>query len=401
MRERELRRLLRSLVIGMSAPAAATAWVACGPGGSTPDAGPDATVTDASDGGFVFPEGSGIDSYVVWCEAGSPEFVTIAPNSCNEILYVPCGIPKGDYLLPDGTALAPFQINRCDQICLGYNGKSCEVLTYGQVELLFQALDAGGVGDAESSNDAEDAATDGPDPNTIPALDAAMYVTCDCISGGRRPVGLRSRRKQGAPDIGEYLSAMAHLEAASVPAFARMRAELAALGAPRTLLRRIDRAARDEERHTRVMSDLARRFGAHVEHPAVRRFRARGVEAIARENAVEGCVRETYGALVATWQAANARDPHIRRAMERIARDETRHAALSASAATFLATKLDARARARVERARRKAVNTLRAATGVEPPAEVVALAGAPSAQSAEHLLDALDAAVWSVDARN
>jgi len=58
---------------------------------------------------------------------------------------------------------------------------------------------------------------------------------------------------------------------------------------------------------------------------------------VALENAVEGCVRETYGALIATRQAEAASDPVVRRAMRKIAADETAHAALSWDVASFFA----------------------------------------------------------------
>ncbi len=393
LRERELGRLFRSFVLSLSAPAVAGAWVACSPSDPPADAGSDATASDsaadASDGGLLFGDTSTIDSYVTWCDAGPPEFVTIASNTCNTILYVPCGLPSGDYAFDASTG--PNQINRCDQICKGYNAFSCEVLTYGQVDLLMAALDAS----VDAGNDSG-GAVDAQDPNAIPAPTDPQYVSCDCYGGGRRPVGLRARRRRPAPPVGEHLAMMAHLEAASVPAFLRMREELAALGAPRALLRRIDRAVRDERRHARVVARLARHFGGVVEAPRVRRFRPRSAEAIARENVVEGCVRETYGALVATWQATNAKDEHIRRAMERIAVDEVRHAAISASAAAFLATKLDARARARVERARRKAIDDLRESARHAPHPDLVGVAGLPSATQSHRLLEALETSVWA-----
>ncbi len=59
-----------------------------------------------------------------------------------------------------------------------------------------------------------------------------------------------------------------------------------------------------------------------------RRPALRSLEALAVENAVEGCVRETMGALFAMHQAASAADPHVRATMVSIAPDETRHAAL-------------------------------------------------------------------------
>ena len=51
--------------------------------------------------------------------------------------------------------------------------------------------------------------------------------------------------------------------------------------------------------------------------------------ALLEDNAVEGCVKETFGALLATWQAEHAANPRIRRTLRRIAADETRHAALA------------------------------------------------------------------------
>jgi hypothetical protein len=188
---------------------------------------------------------------------------------------------------------------------------------------------------------------------------------------------------------------MAHLEAASVPAFARMRAELAKLGAPRRLLASIERAKRDEMRHARAMGRIAHRFGGTAGTARVRTVRQRSIEAIARENAIEGCVRETYGALVATWQARNASDPSIRVALSDIARDETRHATLSWQAARFLRRKLDAPARRRVDEARRRAIAKLYEETSHEPAAEIVEQAGLPSASDAHRLLDAMTRHVW------
>src|SRR5262249_13201570 len=64
------------------------------------------------------------------------------------------------------------------------------------------------------------------------------------------------------------------------------------------------------------------------------------LEAIAEENAREGCVRETFGALVATFQAVHAVDPEIREVMKTIALEETEHAALAWDVDRWLSTKL-------------------------------------------------------------
>src|SRR5262249_1654863 len=61
---------------------------------------------------------------------------------------------------------------------------------------------------------------------------------------------------------------------------------------------------------------------------------------------VGGCVRETYGAPVARFQAEHAQDPAVAHLMAGIARDEARHAALSWAVARWAETRLDAAARA-------------------------------------------------------
>jgi demethoxyubiquinone hydroxylase (CLK1/Coq7/Cat5 family) len=85
------------------------------------------------------------------------------------------------------------------------------------------------------------------------------------------------------------------------------------------------RRAASRARDTRPFAPLWR---ASVEL-APARASARSLEAIALDNVSEGCVRELYGALVATYQARVARDPEVRAVVTRIAREETQHAALS------------------------------------------------------------------------
>src|SRR6185437_16880911 len=141
---------------------------------------------------------------------------------------------------------------------------------------------------------------------------------------------------------------MAFDEAASVHAFGRLRAELAVLDAPPALQHAAARAMRDETRHARAMARHAHARGAEVPRPRVRRGTVRTLESIARENAVEGCVNETFGALLAAFQAEHAPSPSLRRTFARIAADEARHAALSWAVARWAEPRLDTRARARV-----------------------------------------------------
>jgi hypothetical protein len=157
---------------------------------------------------------------------------------------------------------------------------------------------------------------------------------------------VRARTKLGA-----YFASAARLEAASVTAFRRLRQELELHGAPRELLDAACAAEHDEVRHTRSMARLARRHGGRYVRPRVADVPVRSLETIAHENAVEGCARETFGALLATWQATHVNDAALARTLSGIAADETRHAALSWAIARWSLSLLDHDARARLETA--------------------------------------------------
>jgi hypothetical protein len=231
------------------------------------------------------------------------------------------------------------------------------------------------------------------------ALVAEGTVTVQCYPGcevGRRPAGLRGPSTCDTRDAGSYFADIAHLEAASVTAFRIMRDELRAKGAPKRLVRAAARAARDEIRHARATGALARRFGAQPRRPVIVATQPRSLEAMALENAVEGCVRETYGALLATRQAERATDPVVRAAMMRIARDETRHASLSWQVGRWLETRLAPAAKRRVARAKDAAAAELIEALGNEPEVSFAALAGLPHAAEATHLARQMQRELWA-----
>lgn len=179
-----------------------------------------------------------------------------------------------------------------------------------------------------------------------------------CI--GRRPEGLVSPTFAATSAIGRWLAEVAYLEEASVASFDRLAAELERFGAPRSLVARARRASADEVRHAAAMRRLAENYGAEVPSPSPMTFAARGFEAFAEENAIEGCVLETFGAVIGLAQAELATDPEIRRTMKRIAADETRHGALAWDVHAWAMTKLDPDQRRRVEAAQAEAVASLR-----------------------------------------
>lgn len=211
---------------------------------------------------------------------------------------------------------------------------------------------------------------------------------------GRRPAGLELCSLPERDALAAHFARSAELEAASVHAFDTLIAELRAHGAPAPLLDRAARAGRDEVRHARDVARLARSFGGRVRRPRVARVAPRSLEEVALENAVEGCVRETYGALIAAHQSRCAGNRRVRALYARIARDETRHAALSLDVAAWAAPRLSAAARQRVDAASRRALAALHASLQAPFAEPLISAAGLPRPEVATALLQQLHAAL-------
>ncbi|WP_437955056.1 ferritin-like domain-containing protein [Sorangium sp. So ce119] len=220
----------------------------------------------------------------------------------------------------------------------------------------------------------------------VQELESEVIASESGVCIGRRPAGLQRTAGRGATRVGAYFADVAQLEAASVWAFEALGRELVQHRAPRPLVERARLAGRDEVRHARLMRRLSARYGGRWEPPRVEPRPVRSLEELAIDNAAEGCVRETYGALVGTWQGRCARDPLVRRVMTRIARDEVRHAKLSWALDAWLRPRLSPAERRRVEDARRAALAGIEeeARRGVDPA--LVAHAGVPDERASRAL---------------
>jgi hypothetical protein len=214
---------------------------------------------------------------------------------------------------------------------------------------------------------------------------------------GRRPAGASACPPAftGSP-IARHLSESAALEAASVPAFARLARDLAAHGAPERLVRAARVATAEEARHWRRTRDVARRRGGNPVRPAVSPASPASLEELAIENVVEGCVRETFGALVAAHQAAAAGDREIRDLMTDIAEDELGHAALSWQIDAWACDQLGAAFRERRKQAARAAVGELLLAANHSVADELCIDAGLPGPAAARALLLAAWETTWA-----
>lgn len=228
--------------------------------------------------------------------------------------------------------------------------------------------------------------------------DDQAIVRCQPDCTGRRPAGLVENQAPSSADarehsLGDYFAEMAYFEAASIEAFRVLAGELRRRRAPARLVRAARRAARDELRHARLARALARRHRSPATLPEVAPLGPRSLEAMALENAVQGCVRETWGALVAVHQSHAARDPHVRAAMARVARDEIQHAALSWRVDAWLHGRLSPAARRRVAESKQAAFTRV-AADAATTPSDALKAAGAPTRERALVMLADLQRAL-------
>jgi len=341
----------RALVAALAVPAGALPVTACSRQEPAPHAAdPDGAPVDAGDDGPCAPK---LRDVQVTSVDGNPQ--------CEAIWEYQCGLPAG--VVPvDGSC--SFSLNDCNRICPATGAYMCET--------------------AEASC-----------PVTI-GVDASVTLFCSfCPNGiGRRPRGLVSASARSCgTSLGDYFARAAELEAASVYAFRILENDLRSIGAPRSLCAAARRAARDETRHARMIAALARSFGGRPQCVKVKKTATHSLLEIARENAVEGCVTETYGALVARWQALHA-EKRVRDVLSVIARDEARHAALSWSIARSLSPKLARSERLAIAKSMDSAIDALEQRIA-EPDADLRTVAGLPPARHVRALLNELDRSLW------
>ncbi|MBC8071025.1 MAG: ferritin-like domain-containing protein [Deltaproteobacteria bacterium] len=163
---------------------------------------------------------------------------------------------------------------------------------------------------------------------------------------------------RGDLELGEHARAVvaAHwqraalTEHASVAAFARYALDLMALAAPADLVSGAATAMTDEIEHARLCFALAARYGARACGPGplasdgalAGRTPLRILDDVVRE----ACIGETLAALEAIEALAEAREPAVRAALQRIADDELRHAQLGWRHLQWQLGRADARERA-------------------------------------------------------
>jgi hypothetical protein len=163
------------------------------------------------------------------------------------------------------------------------------------------------------------------------------------VGGEPRLAALEAEGPSTSSAVAIHWRESAQGEHASIAAFARFVHLLLAHAAPPALVADALAAAADEAEHTRAALGLASRFcGARLELGglAVADAGERDLASAVGAAVIEGCVDETLAAHEAACLAELAEDLEVAAALERIADDEARHAAL---AWRFVAWVLDTR----------------------------------------------------------
>lgn len=383
---------------------------------------------DGSDSASSGPVSTSVATTVSTTTPGSDSDPTYDDGSCDNTIYTDAfEIPLSEiaeWLDRDGQVIAESCWQACEAAGLYEEILACRLSPEVGVD-----TDGPGDGDGDDGTPPPDASTSGdpdggldtgggPDTGatatTSPADtgdwstsggfdsggDELGVLECEyrfyCL-GGRGHAALEAPADPIALDpVGRWAAETAHAEAASVAAFLALHRELQFHDAPIELQDRALAAARDEVVHARMMTRIAARRGARVRRPRFGPVVVRDLESIATENAIEGCVRETWAALEASHQARAAADADVRAAMQQISRDETRHAELAQDIDAWACSKLPHRARARITRARTAAVRSLLRSVGRPRDPALRRCAGLPSPGTARRLAECLRAALWA-----
>jgi hypothetical protein len=117
---------------------------------------------------------------------------------------------------------------------------------------------------------------------------------------------------------------------------------------------------------------------------------------IALDNAVEGCVNETFAAACGLWQGEHAQLDTFRRVIAHISDEETEHAALSWDIHAWVMPLLSAAEQAQIRAAQAAAVEHLVADFRQEGDPLLQQAFGLPTRQQAARLFAQLKTSVWA-----
>lgn len=225
--------------------------------------------------------------------------------------------------------------------------------------------------------------------------------TCPRPVVGRIPNGMHlaaDTQMDVVPNtLGEYLADMAAMETAAITAFQYLSRELEAYDAPAELIARARLAVAEESRHAEMAGLLSAAYDAEVPAVNVDDFVLRSLYEIALENAVEGCVNETFAAACGLWQSEHAQLDVFREVIAHISDEETGHAALSWDIHAWVMPQLTEAQRTQITVAQTEALDKLMADFKQEGNPVLQRAFGLPTRDDAARLFTQLQETVWGV----
>ena len=212
---------------------------------------------------------------------------------------------------------------------------------------------------------------------------------------GRMPVGLQVHPQTVASELGSYFADMAAMETAAITAFRYLVRELTAYQAPATLIRLAQAAVEEETQHAQMAGLLSQACDTAVPVVEVADFQLRSLFEIALENAIEGCVNETFAAACGLWQEQQAESEVFRQVIGHIAEEEVGHAALSWSIHEWAMPQLTLAQQTHIRQAQAQAVATLAQKFLREETPLVRHAVGLPQQADAAQLFQQLRTQLW------
>ena len=246
-----------------------------------------------------------------------------------------------------------------------------------------------------------------PKPSTLLTCEVEYTAvhspyTCPRPVPGRKPDGLHFKNDTAATQssvnvLGQYLADMTAMETAAITAFYYLSRELEAYGAPVELIARSRQAVLEETRHSEMAALLAASFDAEMPDVSVNDFCLRSLYEIAMENAVEGCVNETFAAACGLWQSEYAQLDVFREVIAHITEEEMGHAGLSWEIHQWVMPQLSQSEQELICIAQAEAVENLIGEFKQESDPVVQQAFGLPTKDDAARLFVQLKESVWEV----
>ena len=209
---------------------------------------------------------------------------------------------------------------------------------------------------------------------------------------------VRRRPETRAQDkLGEHFAEAAYRELASVYTYDRLAQGLQEQGAPASLVTAARRAGQDKVRSARRLSRLCRCHGGTPRQPAIEPVRSRPLELIARDAAVEGCIKARFAGMLAQHQVEHASESNVRAVMRAIASDSLRHVALARRVVGWSTHRLGSAEQGRIQLEQGHALQALAARWTRPLDPEVRARVGLPDASVARQMVDKVLRELWEL----